>query len=119
MTDGYKVERRRLQQHAAWLDGQRNEWCSGIPKDLDRLQTNADAFTTIGADLVTTLENLRIKYSNDIVPRISNLMNEVIMALDSVEKNYGDAEEASTVARQGDRYPNAQAPGTDFKQGLL
>lgn len=110
MTDGYKVERQRLRRHAAWLDGQRNEWVSDIPKDLDRLHTNGDAFTTIGADLVTALEDLRIKYANDIVPRISNLMGEVIMALHSVERNYGDAEEASTVAHQGDRFPNAQAP---------
>ena len=110
MTDGYKVERRRLRQHAAWLDGQRNEWVSDIPEDLHLLHTNGDEFTTIGAELVTTLEDLRIKYANDVVPRISNLMAEVVMALHSVERNYGDAEEASTVAHQGDRFPQAQAP---------
>jgi hypothetical protein len=116
MTDGYKVERRRLQRHAAWLDGQRNEWVSDIPEDLHLLHTNGDEFTTIGADLVTTLEDLRAKYANDIVPRVSNLMAEVIMALHSVERNYGDAEEASMVALDGDRFPHTETPGDGVDQ---
>lgn len=111
MTDGYKVERRRLRRHADWLDGKRNEWVSDIPEDLHLLHTGGHEFTTIGAEFATTLEDLRAKYANDIVPRITNLMGEVIMALHSVERNYGDVEEAATVAHQGDRFPQAHVPG--------
>jgi hypothetical protein len=114
MADGYKFERRRLHRHTAWLLRQHEEWNTGIPDDLHRLYTNGDEFTTAGIDLVTTLESLRARYANEIVPGICSLMAEVAAALHSVEKNYGDAEEASTVARQGDRLPQHQSPGNDL-----
>lgn len=115
MDDGYKVERRRLERHAAWLDQRRGEWTGAIPNELYRLHTSGAEFPTVGADLARTLEGLRIRYADEIVPGISNLMGEVVASLHSVEKTYGDAEQASIVANEGDRFPG---PGDDLAQGL-
>lgn len=114
MADSFRVERRQLKLHADTLGEQRDEWNTTIPKDLHELYTNGDEFTTPGIDLVSNLESLRSKYANDIVPGICNLMTEVVEALHYVHKSYGDAEEASTVAHQGDRLPQHQTPGDDL-----
>ncbi|MEV0399692.1 hypothetical protein [Actinoallomurus sp. NPDC050550] len=118
MADGYKVEKRRLERHAAWLDGQREEWDKRIPGDLHGLFTTGGEFTAAGDNFVAELEGLREKYANDIVPGVCSLMAEVVAALRSVKKNYGDAEEASTVAHQGERLPQHQTPGNDLGQIL-
>jgi hypothetical protein len=114
MADGYKVERERLERHAAALDRQRDEWNTTMPNALHGLYTAGVEFTVAGIDLVSDLESLRSRYANDIVPGICSLMTEVVAALHSVQKSYGDAEEASTVAKQGDRLPQHQTPGSNL-----
>ncbi|WP_345362312.1 hypothetical protein [Actinoallomurus liliacearum] len=111
MSDSFKVQRHELKKHAVALDKIRERWTTDIPASLNDLYTDGDEYTIAGDDFVSSLLSLRDRYSNTLIPGIAVLMAEVVSALQSVAKNYGDAEAASTVSRQGERIPTHQIPG--------
>ncbi|MCO6006301.1 hypothetical protein NE236_15020 [Actinoallomurus purpureus] len=113
MFENFSVERRQLKKHAVLLNDLREQWSTTIPASLGELYTDGDEFTIAGDDFVSSLESVRARYSNDIVPGIASLMAEVVSGLQWVAKNYGDAEAASTVSQGGESLPThqVQVPG--------